>query len=113
MISGGLGGAIILMFDLGFVLLALSIAAGPIVFAIVALLLPAYLSLIGWLVLEASPAARACVLELTLTAITVLAEILIEAYIPFYVGQIISVILTGQHLVDIGKKCFGVGTGGL
>ena len=115
MISGGLGGAMILMLALGFALLALAIAAGPIIFAIAALLLPAYLSLIGWLILEASPTARDCVFVITMAAISLLFEVWVadplidfwlEAYVPSsYIGQMIAVIFTGIHLTDIGKKC--------
>ena len=118
MISGGLGGAMILMLALGFALLALAIAAGPIIFAIAALLLPAYLSLIGWLILEASPAARACVLALIMPVVFFLFEFwivdpIIEAWLAAYIPtegieQIISLLGLGRDLPEIGNKCFGV-----
>ncbi|MCL4479383.1 MAG: transglutaminase [Deltaproteobacteria bacterium] len=117
MISGGLGGAMILMLALGFALLALAIAAGPIIFAIAALLLPAYLSLIGWLILEASPTARACVLALTMVAVFFLfelwmvdpiIEVLLAAIIPTAgIEQIISILELARELPEIGNKCFG------
>ncbi|MCL4479390.1 MAG: hypothetical protein M1381_09880 [Deltaproteobacteria bacterium] len=115
MISGGLGGALMLV--LGLSLLFLSIAIGPIVFAIVALLLPVYLAFIGWLALEASPAARECVLAITLAVVALLLEIwglgpsvvsLLEAIVPAeYIPMMISIIMLGFDLPEIGYKCFG------
>ena len=118
MISGGLNGALMLV--LGLSLLFLSVAAGPIVFAIGALLLPVYLSFIGWLALEASPAARACVFVITMAVVALLAEVwlvdplidlLLEAYIPSEgVTYSLTIILLGLHLGEISDKCFGTGT---
>ena len=106
------------MLVLGLSLLFLSVAAGPIVFAIVALLLPVYLSFIGWLALEASPAARACVLALIMPAVFFLFEFwivdpIIEAWLAAYnptegIEQIISLLGLGRDLPEIGNKCFGV-----
>ncbi|MEK6697665.1 MAG: transglutaminase domain-containing protein [Nitrospirota bacterium] len=110
MISSGENGALLLI-GVGLLLLALSILAGPIAFAILSLLLPIYLAFLNWLMTEASSTAQDCVAAI---ALNILAAITVRnILIVFITFRPVQILINSIRMYFAGSatqsNCLGNG----
>ncbi len=113
MISGGLGGAVIIMSIVMFSIIGIMCFAGaallPLILGLVLVtLMPLYYVFIRWLMIFATKAEQLCVLEI----IGVVAEIAIELNIGIYyelpslVEHLITLLSAVHAGSEVGNKCF-------